>query len=447
MRVWPVGAPGMATGLHPVRALVTIAPVMGQRTFVGFGFGAIQGGLFLFEAHRTGRFDRLVVAEVIAEVVDSVRRAGGVYAVNVATRTGLKKHRIRGVEIYNPNIPADRVRLVEAIIEAREMATALPSVDYYDHGAASVAAMLAEAMPRKSQPAILYAGENHIRAAEILEDCVRARLGIEDVARLPEQCCFVNTVIGKMSKVVTDPDEIREGDLAPLTPDLPRALLVEEFNRILISRIPAAPFDRAIDVFEEKPDLKPFEEAKLYGHNATHALVGYLAQRRGYQYMSEVAADVPLMQFARAAFMEESGRALIHRWRGVDPLFTPAGFAAHVEELLQRMVNPWLRDAVARVTRDPRRKLAWDDRLIGVMRLALEAGITPHRYARGAAAALAVIAREESHKSPARLWDEIVVPDSGAKDAHRLPVLKRLVLDSMRVLDEPLAGTAAGLAT
>ena len=41
----------------------------GDRTYVGFGFGAIQSGLFLYEAYRSGKFQRLVVAEVIPEVV------------------------------------------------------------------------------------------------------------------------------------------------------------------------------------------------------------------------------------------------------------------------------------------------------------------------------------------------------------------------------------------
>jgi mannitol-1-phosphate 5-dehydrogenase len=50
-------------------------------------------------------------------------------------------------------------------------------------------------------------------------------------------------------------------------------------------------------------------------------------------------------------------------------------------------MNPYLRDRTDRVTRDPRRKLGWDDRLIGTMRLALDAGVTPRRFALGAAAA------------------------------------------------------------
>jgi mannitol-1-phosphate/altronate dehydrogenase len=52
------------------------------------------------------------------------------------------------------------------------------------------------------------------------------------------------------------------------------------------------------------------------------------------------------------------------------------------------MTNPYLRDRIERVIRDTPRKLAWDDRLIGTMRLALDAGVTPRRFALGAAAAL-----------------------------------------------------------
>lgn len=50
-----------------------------KKTFVGFGFGAIQGGLFLEEAWKSGNFSRLVVAEVLPAVVDAVRQNGGRY--------------------------------------------------------------------------------------------------------------------------------------------------------------------------------------------------------------------------------------------------------------------------------------------------------------------------------------------------------------------------------
>ncbi len=104
--------------------------------------------------------------------------------------------------------------------------------------------------------------------------------------------------------------------------------------------------------------------------------------------MSEAAGDQALMKLAREAFLEESGAALTARYQGLDPMFTPAGYQAYAEDLLERMTNPYLRDRIERVIRDTPRKLAWDDRLIGTMRLALDAGVTPRRFALGAAAAL-----------------------------------------------------------
>jgi mannitol-1-phosphate 5-dehydrogenase len=186
-----------------------------------------------------------------------------------------------------------------------------------------------------------------------------------------------------------------------------RAYLVEAFNRILVSQVTLPGFERGIAVFVEKPDLLPFEEAKLYGHNAAHALLGYLGRRRGLRFVAEAAADGELMKFVRDAFLEESGRALIARRQEVDPLFTSDGYRAFADDLLERMVNPWLRDDVERVTRDPRRKLGWEDRLVGTMRLALAAGIQPQRLAVGAAAALERLQSEALSKTKAELLDGV----------------------------------------
>ena len=394
---------------------------MPRNVFVGFGFGAIQGGLFLYEAHRSGNFDRLVVAEIVPEVVRALRNSGGRYSVILATRKGLERREVRGVEVFNPAEAADRRALTEAIAEATEIATALPSVDFYDRGETSVAAILAEGLKNKREPCVVYAAENHNHAAEILETSVQRHATLTD----PVQ--FLNTVIGKMSRVVTEPEEIRQAGLARITTELPRAFLVEEFNRILITKISLPQFRRGLRVFEEKSDLLPFEEAKLYGHNAVHALLGFLASRKGYRFMSEVGADEALLSFGREAFLLESGAALIAKHQGTDPLFTSEGYRAYAEDLLERMVNPWLRDAVARVIRDPRRKLAWNDRLIGMMRLALDAGVVPRRFAMAATIALESIAKESPSSSPEHLldslWPEPDLP-AGRKEAIKALILQ-----------------------
>ena len=122
-----------------------------SKTFVGFGFGPIQSALFLFEAFLSGKFSRYVAVEVDAQLVAAVRGNGGAYTVNIARPDRIDQVTVPGVELYNPNVPEDRPRLLQAIAEADELATALPSVTFYDAGANSVARLLAGGLSRAAR--------------------------------------------------------------------------------------------------------------------------------------------------------------------------------------------------------------------------------------------------------------------------------------------------------
>ena len=169
-----------------------------SRTFVGFGFGPIQAGLFLYEAFRSGNFQRFVVAEVVPEVVNAVRRAGGQYSVNIAYSDRVKTERIGPVEIADPATEPDRTLLVEAVAEAEEIATALPSVQHYTSNApGSVHRILAEGLRKKAASgaarAVVYAAENHNRAAEILEAEVQRTVPQDERDRVRSRVRFLNT--------------------------------------------------------------------------------------------------------------------------------------------------------------------------------------------------------------------------------------------------------------
>ncbi len=370
----------------------------GTRTFVGFGFGAIQAGLFLYEAFRSGAFGRLVVAEVVPEVVSAVRRNGGRYTLNIALPDRIDRAEIGPVDLLNPNDPADRETLVQAIVSAQELGTAVPSVKFFTGaGPGSLHRVLARGIRLKiahdGPPSVLYSAENHNHAAEILSEQVTSEVPPSERQAVSSRIRFLNTVVGKMSGVLSDPTELSSAGVVPVTPGGQRAFLVEAFNRILVSRIDLQkPFQRGISVFEEKDDLLPFEEAKLYGHNATHALAAYMGGICGAVTIADLRDRPGMQAFLRSAFVDESGGALTRKYAGLDPLFSPAGYAAYADDLLVRMTNPFLRDLVERVGRDPHRKLGWEDRLVGTMRVAFAQGIEPRRYALGAAAALARLA-------------------------------------------------------
>jgi len=398
----------------------------GTKTFVGFGFGAIQSGLFLHEAFESGNFGRFVIAEVMPAVVDEIRQAGGMFTVNIAHADHIQNARIGPVEILNPAVPEDQQQLIQAIAEASEIATAIPSVKYFATDAEEslhrvLAAGLREKLQGDYPRAVIYTAENNNHAAEILQGHVLDVIPTEEHEKLLKQAQFLNTVVGKMSGVISDTDNVLGQPLANVTEESTRTFLVEAFNKILITQITLDDFQRGITVFEEKADLYPFEEAKLYGHNATHALGAYLAHTKGLEFIAQIREVNGMMDMLRDAFVNESGGALTTKYAGVDPLFTEQGYADYVDDLLVRMTNPYLRDTVARVGRDPGRKLGWDDRLIGTMRLALNHGIEPAKYAMGAAAALVMLDDNALNNDVAiadmllPLW-ESAAPDSAERD-------------------------------
>ena len=377
-------------------------------SYVGFGFGAIQGGLFLPAAQASKNFDRLVVAEIEPDIVRGVRANDGSYSCNVAHADRVEFVTVSGVQALNPTDSDDREELVGAIARASELGTALPSFHLYDSPPAPVARLLAEGLTRKSKrpelpPAVVYAAENDSRAATRLE----ALCWDHAPAGFGDKTIFSETVIPKMCTVVQDTARIEAEGLIPMFPGANRALLVEAYDRILIEDHTPSGFERGFSNFVTKRQLDAFAQTKFLGHNAVHAWLGYLAESEGLILMSEVGKRDDLMRRALEVFQREVGPGLIHAHaRGGDPLFSPQGILEYAKDALQRMVNPFLNDPIERVTRDPVRKLGWEDRLIGAMRLAIDAGVEPLLLNEGAKIALAR-ASKESDLSPQKVLTKI----------------------------------------
>ncbi|MDD3118515.1 MAG: hypothetical protein PHQ27_05015 [Victivallales bacterium] len=332
-------------------------------TFLGIGMGPIQTGIFLSGAAQ-GKFDRLVVADVDKELIAAVRQSGRL-TINIAGADRLSQEVIAPVEIYDSSDSADLARLVKVAAEADEIATALPGVKFFTYIASWLRDGFALAPERRR---FIYTAENDNFAAEKLAAAI---------AQPFPHTYYLNTVIGKMSKVLDHAAATPE--MAPLCPGLQRGHLVESFNRILIGEAPEIASRRTAGLYA-KAQLYPFEEAKLYGHNAVHFLLGWQAAQHGLTSMHQLAAHPELLQIGRDAFLNECGPALCRKWEGQDELFTADGFRAYAEDLLVRMCNPFLQDRVDRVIRDLPRKLSPDDRVMGTIKTCLEQGVVPTHF-------------------------------------------------------------------
>ena len=207
---------------------------MKGHVFVGFGFGPIQAGFFVPESFRSGVFDRVVIAEVDHQLVEAVKANQGSYYFNVAYRDGIKAVKIQGIEILDSTMAQDRKALQSALSTATEIVTSLPSVEFYTAGGDnSVASLIAGGLRNSSTMAtFIYAAENNNNATEMLNAAITEILG-EPVSHFVQ---YFNTVIGKMSQIVTDPEKIKRMKLQPIAPGIDRAFLVEEFDQILVNR-------------------------------------------------------------------------------------------------------------------------------------------------------------------------------------------------------------------
>ncbi len=139
--------------------------------------------------------------------------------------------------------------------------------------------------------------------------------------------------------------------------------------------------------FDVLPPLKGLDnfpaciEEKLYILNCGHAVCAYLGYKRGFKYIHEAMGDesinravVGAMLEAQRALQQKHGRTL--------------HYGAMINEILASFSNAALMDTIARVGRDPVRKLQSDDRLIGPAKLAYRYGIEPTYLIQGCAAAL-----------------------------------------------------------
>lgn len=401
---------------------------MTEHILTGFGFGPIQAGLFVAEAFASGNFSRIVVAEIDQQLVEALRASGGSYYVNVAGAESIEVQKIQGVEIYNPNVEKDREKILEALAQSTEIVTSLPSVKFFDMGQNSVASLIAQGLDdSKADATVIYAAENNNHAAEILQKAVAAKLNNQ----IPKRAEFLNTVIGKMSQVSNNKQEIEDNNLKTIAAGIDRAFVVEEFNKILVTKCDITDFSPGIKVFVEKEDLLPFEEAKLFGHNAIHALLAYLGAYKGYEKMAELKSDEELMRIARDAFINESGGALIKKYKNLnDELFTAAGYEKYAEDLLVRMVNPYLDDTIERAARDPQRKLGLNDRIFGTMRLAMEQGVEPVNMAMGAAAGINYLFENNVPDNVEDVFSEIW-PRYEKKDVAKLIEITRKALQKL----------------
>ena len=107
-----------------------------------------------------------------------------------------------------------------------------------------------------------------------------------------------------------------------------------------------------------KENLNAYIERKLFTLNTGHAITAYLGAQKNKETIYEAINDSEIKNIVLGA-MRESGEVLIKRHG-----FKNEEHEAYIQKILNRFFNPYLKDSVFRVGREPMRKLSYNDRLI-----------------------------------------------------------------------------------
>jgi mannitol-1-phosphate 5-dehydrogenase len=325
---------------------------------VVIGAGRIGCGLAGQLLHASGY--ELTFVTRNRNVVDNLNRNGG-YRVALTSMTGCRSVTVSGVKAIATE---DTLRAVEAISQADVVVTAVCAQNL-----PAIATLIAQGLERREEPTNVIAFENMEHVGPCLRRLVAGAMARGEDA---DKHGFSGAVISRMvTQRLGDP-----ADDAPLTfvGEMVEDVIVD--RRSLCAPIPQIQGVIPVDNYH------PWVLRKLYTFSAGHATAAYLGWLKGYRYIHTAIRD-PEIRKAVLSAMEEGLRGLAARF-GDEFASDPKQLRAIVE----RFENAALNDPIQRVARDPRRKLAAGERLVGAATLAEEAGINPRQLALATAAAL-----------------------------------------------------------
>lgn len=333
-----------------------------MKTAVHFGAGKIGRG-FLGQLYCQSGWQAIFV-DVVDEVVNALNERGG-YAIRLVDDAGARTFAVTHVR----GIHGKDVGAVAEAIATCDLASTAVGVRALPHIAGPLAAGLARRAERNGGPLNIVVCENLLDAAAQLREAVLEKLDAPGRRFVQGHVGFVATVVSRMV-----PDQ-EHAD--PLT------VSVEPYAILPVDATAFAGEPPAIEGFLPVPNIRAHEERKLFCHNLGHALCAYLGYQRGFDLVADAIADMPIRMSVVAA-LAEAASALIERHR-----FDREEYDDNVQGLLRRFTNRALGDTVARVARDPIRKLGRHDRLVGAAQLCLGHGTYPTNILQGISAAVA----------------------------------------------------------
>lgn len=303
---------------------------------IQFGAGNIGRGFIGSLLSKAGY--HVVFADVNAEIIDKINSDKN-YTIHVmdSVCSEEKINDISGVISINNEI-------YKEIVEAEIITTAVGPVVL-----PRIAPTIAKGISLRRENGIesylnIIACENAIKASSQLKEEVKKYLNEEEIAYLEQFVGFPNCSVDRIVPPV------KSENILDVVVENYYEWNVEE--KAFKGEIPTIEGMNLVD------NLMAYIERKLFTLNTGHAITAYFGYLKGYETIEESIKDEVIYDFVKKA-MIESGKGLIAKYN-----FDEEAHYKYINKIIDRFKNPYLKDDVARVGREPLRKLNENDRLI-----------------------------------------------------------------------------------
>ena len=325
-------------------------------------FGAGNIGRVFIGAVLSEAGYHVVFADVNQQIIDRINEDGA-YTVHIMD---VESRDVRITNISGVNSGGDAI--VDEIVRA-EMITTAVGLRILPYIAPAIAkGIAARRAAGVESPLNIVACENGIRATSQLKEEVYKHLAAEDAEWAAAHVGFADCSVDRI--------------VPPVRSENPIDVVVENFYEWNVeekSFVGGAPHIAGMNLAD---NLLAYIERKLFTLNTGHAITAYLGRMKGLKTIDESIADAEIFAVVKAA-MQQSGEALVRKFG-----FDHDAHFKYIDKIIGRFKNPYLKDDVARVGREPLRKLSSTDRLVKPMMTARGYGLPCDKLLLGIGAAL-----------------------------------------------------------
>lgn len=331
-----------------------------MKTAIQFGAGNIGRGFIGMLLAQAGY--RVIFADVSEVIIDRLA-ADQKYTVHVMDTE------VEDVEITNiTGILSNGSEIIDEIAKADVLTTAV---------GLRVLGFIAPAIAKGIQkriadgleaPLNIIACENAIRATSQLKEHVYGILSDVEKAFCEKYVGFADCSVDRI--------------VPPVRSENPVDVVVEKYcewnveKASLKGEIPEIPGMNLAD------NLMAYIQRKLFTLNTGHCITAYTGILAGHKTIDQAISDPKIYDLVKAA-MTQSGDGLIQRFG-----FDKDAHYKYIDKIINRFKNPYLKDDVTRVGREPLRKLSADDRLVSPLTTAMSYGLPVDKLVLGIGAAL-----------------------------------------------------------